>query len=160
MNRSTQIQANPSAGDLDEGASIFVVERIARALFEAMPHRHPSGRTPDWSFQPASIRDVFIQHADAGKFDRLGIPADLAANLRKLHAFAQPPADERSVPPSAAVLISAIDVMTGDFAGHEVDVTLSDDGTVTVSSGDATMTLCAVRGGLRSIRREGRVERP
>lgn len=35
----------------------------ARAWFEAQPHRHPAGRTPEWGMQPESIRRISALHA-------------------------------------------------------------------------------------------------
>lgn len=35
----------------------------ARAWFEAQPHRHPAGRTPEWGMQPESIRRISSLHA-------------------------------------------------------------------------------------------------
>lgn len=40
-----------------------MTDERARALFDAQPHRHPSGRTPDWNLQPEHIRDVFRRKA-------------------------------------------------------------------------------------------------
>ena len=35
----------------------------ARAWFEAQPHRHPAGRTPEWDMQPESVRRISALHA-------------------------------------------------------------------------------------------------
>ena len=35
----------------------------ARTWFEAQPHRHPAGRTPEWGMQPESIRRISSLHA-------------------------------------------------------------------------------------------------
>ena len=43
----------------------------ARALFDAMPHRHPSGRAPDWDFQPEGVREVFRGFARTGRDPRI-----------------------------------------------------------------------------------------
>lgn len=42
----------------------MTINEQARAIFDATPHRHPSGRTPDWNLQPEHIRDVFRRFAD------------------------------------------------------------------------------------------------
>jgi hypothetical protein len=34
-------------------------DRLARAAFDGEPHRHPSGRTPEWDLQPEHVKDVF-----------------------------------------------------------------------------------------------------
>jgi hypothetical protein len=44
-------------------------DAAARRLFEATPHRHPSGRTPDWDLQPEHIRDVFRRKAASARPD-------------------------------------------------------------------------------------------
>ena len=41
-----------------------VPEGLARALFDATPHRHPAGLTPDWDVQPQHVKDVFRRKAD------------------------------------------------------------------------------------------------
>lgn len=35
----------------------------ARAWFEAQPHRHPAGRTPEWDMQPEGVRGICALHA-------------------------------------------------------------------------------------------------
>lgn len=35
----------------------------AKAWFEAQPHRHPGGRTPEWGMQPAGVRRIAALHA-------------------------------------------------------------------------------------------------
>jgi hypothetical protein len=42
-----------------------VVERVARALFDAKPHRHPTGHVPVWNVQPDDIKGVFRRDARA-----------------------------------------------------------------------------------------------
>lgn len=36
------------------------VEAIAKAAFDAQPHRHPNGRIPQWECQPDHIKYVFL----------------------------------------------------------------------------------------------------
>lgn len=38
-------------------------ETLAKALFDAKPHAHPLGHTPDWNIQPQSIKDAFRRMA-------------------------------------------------------------------------------------------------
>ena len=42
-------------------------ETRARAIFDATPHRHPTGKTPDWRRQPEHIKDVFRGFARSAK---------------------------------------------------------------------------------------------
>lgn len=41
------------------------LDRRARAIFDAMPHRHPTGHEPDWTIQPEHLKDVFRRKAGA-----------------------------------------------------------------------------------------------
>jgi hypothetical protein len=42
----------------------LVREILAKALFEARPHRHPARRIPNWDIQPEDIKNVFRVEAD------------------------------------------------------------------------------------------------
>jgi hypothetical protein len=45
----------------------------ARAWFEAQPHRHPAGRTPEWEMQPEGVRRICALHAARAPWNgRLG----------------------------------------------------------------------------------------
>jgi hypothetical protein len=48
-------QANPEAIKADKAE----LDLEAKAMFDAMGHRHPAGHTPDWNIQPEHNKDVF-----------------------------------------------------------------------------------------------------
>lgn len=40
-------------------------DSAARRIFDATPHRHPTGHVPDWNVQPEHLKDVFRRFAAA-----------------------------------------------------------------------------------------------
>jgi hypothetical protein len=127
-------EAEQYGGGLDESASAAVLERLAQAAFEIMPHRHPSGRTPDWSMQPESVRRVFVSRAYASRFDGPGIPERVAGHLSLVHVLSRVRTDSTgydAVPTEAAIL-AAIPLVTGDLAAADLEITVSDDGGLSV----------------------------
>ena len=108
-------------GSLNESHSDIVLTALARGIFEATPHRHTSGRRPDWTLQPAHIHQVFLAAALAGDFARTGAHPLVAAALRRLSTLALRRDDAA---PSEAAIVTGIRLVTVDlFATADVDVT-------------------------------------
>lgn len=127
-------EAEQYGGGLDESPSAAVLERLAQTAFEIMPHRHPSGRTPDWSLQPACVRDVFAARAYSGRFDGLGVSGMLAGHLSQLQTLSRVRSDSigyDSVPTEAAVL-AAVDAVTGDLARADLDISVCSPGGISI----------------------------
>jgi len=127
-------EADQYGGGLNENPSSVVFERLAQAAFDIVPHRHPSGRTPDWSMQPQSVRRVFETRAHTSRFDGPGVPDTAAGHLSALRTLACIRSDNArsdAVPTEAAIL-AAIPLVAGDLAEADLEITVFDTGGLSV----------------------------